>query len=191
MKRTKLQIEEWATQFRSVANVSIRVLVMAFAVTMLAGSCGKDGDGDGGDGGGGDGDGKVQGGIMPTAKGYVTVNGMSAWNGKYVSVSGKVDNGDMFLIGVRDITVSSSSMSYYPVKIANGSAKVPLYYADANEDFKAYDGSHSDGDITVMVIAEAKYANIAAATLEKGCDFKTVKFTGGSVTLNWADGDEF
>jgi hypothetical protein len=190
MKRINLKIEEWATGFRSIANISVRVLVMAFAVSLFAVSCGKDDDGDGGDDSGGNGN--VSGGLMPTAKGQLTVNGLSAYDGKHTHASGVTYDEDdqLYFTGVRDITVSNSSAVYHIVKIESGSAKIPLYYnddgaTDVRNAYKAYEGNSKDSRLMVAIQSSSSYT-MGGTEPTLAVKWFKVRFTNGSATVNWS-----
>jgi hypothetical protein len=198
MKRINLKVEEWATGFRSIANISVRVLVMFFAVGMFAVSCGKDDDDDGGDNGG-NGGGAIAGNVLPSAKGYLTVNGLAAHNGKYIRAGGSI--GGIVGLGINGLTGTINNFTYHPVKIEGGTAKIPLYTVVATatkpaDYYRAYDGSGT-GDLMVHIITVATYTDategsvISEASLNGRTRYFTgISFSGGNATKNWTDGDD-
>jgi hypothetical protein len=156
------------------------MLALALAFSMAAAGC-SDGSSDGDSSGGGG-----TSGSLPAAKGKLTVNGLSAYDGKYIWVSGLA--GGTALFGCTNITGFPSATTYVLVKISGGTAAVPLYYL-SGANYAAYEGNDTLGVLSLYIlengtlkqteVANLLSNNIAVNGVTEGT------FSGGNLTVDW------
>jgi hypothetical protein len=174
-----------------MANKKFFVGILAVMLVLGMAIVGCD---DGSDGSGGNSSAET----FPTAKGKITINGLSSFNGKYVYGTGLA--GAKALVGVTDITgYGSVDAAYKLVKISNGKAEVPLYYVNTGatsyaNPYVAYDGNDSvsatspfsliilDDADGVLKLSEA-VSVIASPLGAKNITSGT--FSNGNLTVTW------
>jgi hypothetical protein len=169
---------------RRFANLNIRVLIMALAIGLFAVSCDKDDDKNE--------NGPVSGGLMPPAKGKLTITGLSEYDGKYVILDGSI--GSTAILGIRDLTINEKSgeATFHLVKITNGSVQVPLFSV-TDDDVLAYSGNGTGSMnvfITSMATLPENFETVLLNTLLDAKGFTGVSFSSGNASVEWDDGSD-
>jgi hypothetical protein len=112
---------------------------------------------------------------LPAPAGKLTVTGLSAYNGKYISAQGSLSE---------SVLLQGISQNWESVLISGGQAVIPLYKMILSGEVltgtEAYTGSDSSVSITLLIFT--------SATGEGTPEHRsvTVSFSGGSATAAWA-----
>jgi hypothetical protein len=132
---------------------------------------------------------------LPAAKGKLTVNGLGAYNDKYILGAGEA--GSKIIVGCNNMTANAGVfISYEFVRITNDKAELPLYYyltENVNENtipsLFAYDGNDTityfligifdDADGLFTEDDDINAENIANKELTSGT------FSSGNLTVSW------
>ena len=129
---------------------------------------------------------------FPSAKGKLTVNGLSNFNDKYVYLNGLA--GGNLLIGLTDITGYPLDIAYKLEKISGGKVDIPLYTANTSassysDSFIAYSGNDTITSINIIILSESSLkASNAATAITTNLGRKTLAsgtFSNGNMTVDW------
>ncbi|MDR0300770.1 MAG: hypothetical protein LBI04_00460 [Treponema sp.] len=143
--------------------IGIIALVAVIEFSMAA--CGDD------SGGGGN--------VLPAAKGYLTINGLEEYNGKYVFV---ITFKPVHLFGLVE-EGKDDPKNYYQklAAISDGEAVVPMYKVnDADSTVIAYEGNDTNLSLDVEIYNEV--SGKGEAVVERKLN---TSFSNGNATVSW------
>jgi hypothetical protein len=143
------------------------------------------------------------GGGLPDAKGKLTLNGFSDFNGKYV-YSALITASGKYLIGTNAEEFTNNEYVMSMVRISGGSAQVPLYTTNTSgssvaDIYVPYDGSETFQTVAVMIVndSDGKFTAVDAAAIAANYaamisnNPSNTSFTpstsGGNITINRSD----